>query len=190
MPKGGARARAGRTPKPTDLKVIHGTFRADRHGKEVRTGDAKFPKPPGFLRLSGREKRIWKFLGEHCGAWTADSDWPTVWGVVRLVERLVRNQEAQLETETSGHPLAFKHTLRTTPRAGGRLGDTEAVEEVEIVEAKSNPLVDQEIKLFEKVRAYIGLLGLSPVDRARMPKLTTEKKPVDPIQALLARGQK
>jgi hypothetical protein len=190
LPKGGARARAGRAKKPTDLKVIQGTFRNDRHGQEVKTGEAKFPKPPGFLLIDGRQKRIWKFVGEHCGPWTAPSDWPTVWGLVRLVERLIQNQEAQKETETSGHPLAFKHTLRQRPQAGGRTGDTEAMEEIEIVEAKANPLVDQEIKLFDKLRPFIAMLGLSPVDRARMPSLAGAAKPADPVDALIKRTKR
>jgi hypothetical protein len=190
MPKGGARTRAGRARKPTDLKVIQGTFRTDRHGKEVQTGEAKFPRPPKFLHLSGREKRIWKFVGDHCGAWSAESDWPTAWGLVRLIERLIRNQEAQLETETSGHPLAFKHTLRHVPRIGsGGRDKPDEVEQIEVVEAKSNPLVDQELRLFDKLRPFIAMLGLSPVDRARMPKLAGEKKTVDPIAALQKRSK-
>lgn len=186
MPKGGRRARAGGPRKPTDLKVIEGTFRKDRHGREVTTGEAKFPKPPGFLQLSGREKRVWKCVGEHCGAWTALSDWTTVWGLVRLIERLIRNHEAQLETDGASHPLAFRHTIKHVPVPGARPGEVED-QQLEIVEAKSNPLVDQEIKLFDKLRPYIGLLGLSPVDRARMPKLTEPSKVVDPVAALQQR---
>jgi hypothetical protein len=182
MPKGGARARAGRARKPTELKVLQGTFREDRHGKEIRQGVATFPRPPGFIRLTGRTKRIWQYVGKHCGPWTAESDWPAVWGLVRLIERLIQNQDAQLETETSGHPLAFKHTLRHAEARGDER------EVVEIVEAKSNPLVDQEARLFDKLRPFIAMMGLSPTDRARMPKIGGDaQQPIDPIEALTRR---
>lgn len=165
---------------------MHGTFRQDRHGKEIQAGEAKFPTPPKFLVLSKRERRIWRFVGRHCRAWSALSDWPVVWGLVRMIERLIRCQDAQRETDDAGHPLAFKHTIRHVPRLTGGRDRVDDVEQIEIVEARSNPLVLQEIKLFEKLRPFISMLGLSPVDRARMPKLEDPQK-TDPLDALTRR---
>jgi hypothetical protein len=191
MPKGGPRRRAGRPRKPTELKVITGTFRDDRHGKEVRAEAPRFPLPPKFLMLDERQKRIWKNVGQHCGAWSSPSDWPTVWGLVRLVEQLIRCQEAQLLTDDAGGPLAYKHTIRHVPVVGSGSRDrADDVQEIEIVEAKPNPLVLLEVRLFDKLRPFIAMLGLSPVDRARMPKLEAPKKDVDPIAALQQRMKK
>lgn len=173
------------------MKVIQGTFRSDRHGKEPAgksTGGA-FPAPPKIFHLSGREKQIWAFVGKHFAAWTQKTDVFTIWRLVRLVERLIRNHEAQVETDTSGHPLAFKHTLRNIPRPGGRTGDTEPMEQIEIVEAKSNPLIDQELRLSKEIRPFLAAMGGSPVDRARMPNLADQEKPVDPIAALQKRSK-
>lgn len=186
MAKGGRRSRAGRPRTPTQLKVLQGTFRSDRHADEPG-GEAgippAFPQPPAFLTLSDRAQRIWTQLAEHCGPWTAPSDWVTVWGLVRLIERLMCNHEAQLATEEAGHALAFKHTVIE------KMGAMGMGEELTMVEAKSNPLVDQEIKLFDKLRPYIAMLGFSPVDRARMPKLTTPGAKADPLGALINRAK-
>jgi hypothetical protein len=192
MPKGGHRSRSGRHRTPTELKILTGTFRNTRHKDEpTKKADdgPKFPKPSALLQLTGRQKQLWTLVGKHCGAWTATSDWATVWGLVCLLERLIKTHEAQLETETAGHPLAFRHTVRQVPQRLSARGDTD-VEEIEIVEAKSNPLVDQEIKLIDKLRPYIAMLGLSPVDRARMPKMTSKVAVVDPIGALIGRAKR
>jgi hypothetical protein len=182
----GNRNSGGRNRKPAELKVITGTFRADRERKPAQIGEAKFPRPPAFLQLSGRERRVWRLLGDHCGAWTAASDWPTVWATVRLIERLIRCQEAQSETESAGHPLAMRHTIKHLPKPAARAGEVDD-EQIEIVEAKANPLILLEVKLFEKLRPFIALLGLTPVDRGRMPTLTAPAGKGDPIDALLKR---
>lgn len=180
-------SKSGRPQKSAEIRLITGTHRSDRHGDEadVEAGieTSVFPSPPPFLPLSDRALEIWAFLREHCGPWTQQSDWVAVWGVVRLIERLILNHEAQATEEEAGHPLAFKHTVieKQGPMYEG------GVQEQQIVEAKSNPLVDQEIKLFDKVRAYIAMLGLSPVDRARMPKLVNPGAKADPIAALTRR---
>lgn len=188
MAKGGSRNRAGRPPTPTEIKVLTGTFRSDRHGDEAPDGEDEvklepdFPQPPEFLPLSDRAKDIWMTLGQHCGPWTTPSDWVTVWGLVRLIERLVMNQEAQNAEEEAAHPLAFRHTI--TEHMGER-----GPEERSVVEAKSNPLVEQEIKLFDKLRPYIAMLGFSPIDRTRMPKLTSPDTKADPLKALMNRAR-
>jgi len=190
MPKGGRRSRAGRRRRPTDLKVIQGTFRKDRHANELPRTDSdgpRFPKAPSILRLSPRQRKLWRLVGKHCDAWTALSDWPTVWGLVCLLEQLIHNHEAQLETEESGHPLAFKHTVIEKPVMGPTGPERQ---ELTFVEAKSNPLISDERKICDKLRPYIAMLGLSPVDRARMPKMTSKPAAADPLAALIARGKR
>ena len=84
------------------MKVVTGTFREDRHGDAAAVEaqiDPAFPQPPAFLPLSDRARQIWQSLSDHCGPWTSQSDWPAVWGVVRMIERIILNHEAQLETD-------------------------------------------------------------------------------------------
>jgi hypothetical protein len=115
-------------------------------------------------------------LKERCAAWVAPSDWMALHGIVAVMDRILRNQEAQRETETSGHPLAFKHIIE---EANGK--------SIEVVEAKENPLITQEIKLWRELRAFIGITGLSPADRARVQKPGGDEKAVDPLDKFINR---
>ena len=183
----GVRGRSGgHNAKPAAIHLITGTFRSDRHGDEADAeatiDGAVFPSPPAFLPLSERAQQIWASLGEHCGPWMAQRDWIVVWAVVRMIERLILNHEAQLETDDAGHPLAFKHVVieKADPMMPG------AVSEQTVVEAKSNPLVDQEARLFSKLSGYLSLMGLSPIARARMPRMSAATA-ADPLTSLMKR---
>lgn len=172
MAKGGRRAHSGKKPKPTEMKLLQGTFRADRHGDEVVT-PPKWPAPPAWL--TDRERELWGSLEAHCRAWVAESDLLAINGVVSIMSRVLSNQRAQQATEEAGGPLAFKHIIE---EANGK--------SIEIVEAKENPLITQEVKLWRELRAYIGIMGLSPVDRARVQK-PAEAPAVNPLDRFLTR---
>ena len=163
----------GRNKKPTAVKLLTGTFRGDRHGKEV-TVPAVWPMAPAHL--TARERDLWSGLEAHCALWVAPSDWLAINGVVSLMDRILRNQDAQRETDTAGGPLAFKHIIE---EANGK--------SIEIVEAKENPLITQEVKLWRELRAYIGLVGLSPVDRARVQKSGEPAAVANPLDRFLKR---
>lgn len=169
MAKGGRRAHSGRKKKPTDLKVIEGTFRGDRHGSEVQI-PSDWPDPPDHL--NARERALWVDLQQRMGAWTAQSDVWAINGVVSLVDQVLRIQAAQRATEGAGNPLAFKFT----PSADGEPN----------LEPKENPLYGMELKAWRELRAYIGLTGLSPADRARVQP-AGEEPPADALQRFLKR---
>ena len=156
MAKGGRRVHAGRKPKPTALKVVQGTFRRDRHGNEPRVSSA-WPDAPVFIKLTRRQKTIWAGLKDS-DSWHALTDWPSVWMLVVAIDGLLQNHDAQRETDSSDHPLAFKHVLQEK-------GDTT----IEIVTAVENPLKTAELKLLDRVYKFVSINGYSPVDRARMP---------------------
>jgi hypothetical protein len=180
MAKGGSRSRAGRRRKPTDMKVIQGTFRGDRHGSEAQPAAKGWPDPP--THLSARERDLWASLREHCESWAAKSDWLAFNGVVSLTDRLLRNQEAQRETDTSGHPLTFKHVIKHAVDEKGR------PTELEIVTPEENPLITQEMKLWRELRAFIGLTGLSPADRARMKVADSDTPPANPLDRFIKKA--
>lgn len=177
MPKGGRRSHSGRKRKPTVMKVVQGTFREDRHGDEA-TVPTRWPRRPAHL--TARERQLWHGLKRYCAMWVAPSDWPALNGVVSLLDRVLRNQEAQRETETSGHPLVFRHVIKHTETVQGERA------ELEIVTAEENPLITQEVKLWRELRAYIGLVGLSPVDRARVQRHEPEA-PENPLEKFINR---
>lgn len=173
MAKGGRRAHSGQKPKPTAMKVVQGTFRGDRHGREVQVASV-WPEAPASL--TERERGLWALLRERCATWVAPSDWLALHGVVALMDRILRNHDAQRETDTAGHPLAFKHIIE---EANGK--------SIEIVEAKENPLLSQEVKLWRELRAFIGIVGLSPADRARVHPPGGEEKSADPLDEFINR---
>lgn len=172
MAKGGRRTHAGRKPKPTAMKVLQGTFREDRHGQEAEI-PLKWPIPP--THLNDRERAVWADLETHCAAWVAPSDFLAINGVVSLVDKVLTIQAAQRATEGAGSPISFKFT----PSADGEPN----------MEPKENPLYGMELKTWRELRAYIGLVGLSPVDRARVQKPGGEEKPANPLDRFLKKAK-
>jgi hypothetical protein len=149
MPKGGRRTNAGRKRKPTELKVLEGTFRKDRHAGApgVVTG---FPEAPGCLTEA--EQKLWAWFPKP--AWIGQTDVVAVHAAVSVYERILRNQAAQSATETAGSPLSIKYTMD---------GDGN-----KSAEPKENPLITQELKLWGRLMSILGTLGLTPSDRAKM----------------------
>lgn len=166
--------RSGRKPKPTEMKIVQGTFRADRHGGEVQV-PACWPEPPGHLKLTARQGEIWAGLKDG-DSWHAATDWPAVWGLVLAIDGLIQNHAAQLETDTASHPLAFKHILQEKDGKS-----------IEIVTAEENPLKTGELKLLDRLCKFIALNGRSPVDRARMPK-PGDVKPSNPLDRFIKKA--
>ena len=165
--------RSGARRKPTAVKLLEGTFRADRHVDEPQL-PAKWPEPPP--NLSDIELTFWKRFQREASLWVSEPDWPAVYGIVAVLGKIESCRAAQRETPTSGHPLAFKHYVEE------KNGKT-----IEVVEAKENPLISQEIKLWRELRSYIGILGLSPVDRAHVKARQEPAAPKNPLEKFLAK---
>lgn len=178
MAKGGRRAHSGRKAKPTEMKVVQGTFREDRHGDEVRTA-VKWPAPPAHL--NEREKALWDGFEGQCAGWVSESDWPALNGTVALMDRILRIQDAQRAVDEegqptgAGNPIAFKYTTD---------GDGNIA-----AEPKDNPLYTMELKFWTALRGYIAILGLSPADRARVQKPGGEEKPANPLDRFLKKAK-
>ena len=173
MSRGGKRAHSGPKRKPTDMKLVQGTFRPDRHGDEIQV-DCKWPDPPDFVPLTERQRALWAGLKDR-DTWHAESDWPAVLGMVKALDELIQNHEAQLETPTSGHPLAFIHKIIA-----------EGEKTIEIVTAEENPLKSSEMKWLDRLYKFISINGYSPVDRAKMPA-AGEIKPANPLERFTSR---
>jgi hypothetical protein len=150
MPKvGGTRVGAGRKRKPTELRVLEGTFDKKIHGvaPPVQGG---YPDPPA--ELTEEERALWETFPKP--AWIGQTDAKAVHGAVATYAAILRNHKAQQATPEASHPLSYKYTVN----AAG----------VEVVEAKENPLITQEIKLWGRLMSILGTLGLTPADRAKM----------------------
>lgn len=151
------------------MKLVQNTFRPERHAGEAVVA-MRWPECPGHL--NDREKSLWIGLEAHCSTWVAPSDWPALNGVVSLLDRLLTIQAAMRATAEAGNPTSFKFT----PSADGEPN----------MEAKSNHLYALELKFWTALRGYIGLLGLSPVDRARVQTHEPEKA-VNPLERFITR---
>jgi len=141
--------RSGRKRKPTELRVLEGTFRADRHGGApvVKAG---FPVGPAHL--SEAELALWQAFPQV--SWIVESDVLAVHAAVSVYERILRNQRAQRATDEAGAPLAVKFSHD----ADGNQN----------VEPKENPLITQELKLWGRLMSILSSLGLTPADRSKM----------------------
>lgn len=166
-------SRSGRKPKPTAQKVLQGTFRPDRHRGEVLVPHV-WPEPPSFLTLTTQQRALWDGLKQH-DCWHAATDWPAVLGLVVTLDELIQNQAAQRETETSGHPLAFKHMVKHTAGADGK------PVEVEYVMTEGNPLKAEGRKFLDHLYKFAAINGYSPVDRAKMPASLDTIDPANPL---------
>jgi hypothetical protein len=162
MPKGGARVRSGPAKKPTEAKILEGTFRKHRDAGRPVLDVSAFPTAPPYLTAHQRE--LWAQLEQHCGAWIGTSDTLAVLGVVSIYDLLRRNFEAQAATPEAAAMLSAKVFMDDT--GGGT------------AEPKENPLIGQQIKLWRELRGFLAILGLSPADRARVQVKETSGKTV------------
>jgi hypothetical protein len=179
MAKGGSRAHAGRKRKPTEMKLLEGTFKNTRHRDEIVT-PAVWPEAPASLSV--RQRELWDQLKARCAPWVSESDWLSIWGAVSLMDAIIGIQEAKHATPDAGSPLAFKHIVIEKPGADGK------PQEQTIVEAKENPLFTAELKHWTALRGYIAIMGLSPVDRAKVQRPGGDEKPANPLDKFLKRG--
>jgi hypothetical protein len=90
------------------MKMVQGTFRADRHDGEIPL-PAKWPAAP--VHLNARERELWNALEGQCGSWVAASDWMAVNGAVSLMDRILTLQAAP----AGGH-IALEMKLWTALR--------------------------------------------------------------------------
>lgn len=166
MAKGGKRTGAGRKRKPTELRVLEGTFNKKKHGNPP-------PVTPGFpvapATLSEAERALWESFPKP--VWIASTDVLAVNAAVSVFERILRNQRAQMATATAGNPLAYKYT----PSADGEPN----------MEPKENPLITQELKLWGRLMSILGTLGLTPADRAKMQAPKVDDKSEDKWAGIL-----
>lgn len=169
MPKGGARVRAGRPKKPKEMKVLEGTFRKDRDAGTPLVQPGAFPEPPAYL--NDRQRELWADLERHCGAWIGTSDRLAVEGVVHVYDLIRQNIDARAAGDGADAMLTAKVFM--DEKGGGA------------AEAKENPLISQQIKLWRELRGFLAILGLSPADRARVQVKETDGTPTSKWAGLL-----
>jgi hypothetical protein len=157
---------SGRRRKPKELKVLEGGFRKDRHGHEPSVVGG-FPAAPEGL--SQGERGLWDAFPKP--AWIGETDGIAVHSAVSIYDRILRNQRAQQATPEAGNPLAFKYSHD----ADGNQN----------VEPKENPLITQEIKLWDSLMRKLETLGLTPSARSKMTAPKVDDKTDDKWAGIL-----
>lgn len=113
--------RSGRKHKPTEIKVLEGRFRKDRHGKSPQAEGGFPPAPDG---LTEGERLLWDQFPRP--VWIALTDRVAVHAAVSVYDRILQVQRLQREAEKPsrlisqesnlwGRLMAILSTLGLTP---------------------------------------------------------------------------
>lgn len=159
---------AGRKKKPTNLKVVHGTFRKDRDNPNEPKPDPvkKVPPAPSWLDEEGRKewKRVAKELF-NMGLLTP-VDMTALEAYCSVYSRWKKSEE---DIDKNG--LTFTYVNR---------------EGVEM--KRKNPsigIADESMKL---MRSFLSEFGMTPSSRSKVSCNTSDAN--DPLDAFINRGKK
>ena len=143
---------AGRPPKPTALKLLHGEKNKDR----IRKNEPKPPpislEPPASLDRYGRE------------AWERTVPILEVNGLATAVDRDTLIEYCHLQSLNV-------HTMRALKKCGDKmLTEKHTVDGAgnEFLEAKVNPLVNQKLKIIAQLLPYFREFGMTPASRTKI----------------------
>ncbi len=155
----------GRKPKPTRLKVIGGTYRADRHGN-VRGAEPMprrgRPQCPSWL--SGEAKSKWRKIVPELDRL----------GLLTVIDGdcLAAYCEAWAEFRSATETLAADGYTVATGNGG----------------VKAHPAVARQRSAWKAMREFASLYGLDPSSRTRLT-VQAEIDQFDPLEELLRRGE-
>lgn len=106
---------SGRKRKPTELKVLEGSFRRDRHGNAPLVS-GKFPEAP--VHLLEAERQLWETFPKP--AWIVESDVAAVDGAVSIYAALIacrqmEQRSVDAEVKLWGRLMTYLSALGLTP---------------------------------------------------------------------------
>ena len=147
----------GRPPKPTELKILDGTYRKDRDGKRATSSTGQqiteMPAPPKSLGKVGQQH--WNTAAEiliGLGV-LASSDLPAL-------ELYAATWQDKADCEAD---IAKNGYVQTNPKTGLE---------------SDRPAVKRRAAAIERIIRLIGRLGFSPADRRSLPApFTTQDTP-------------
>ncbi len=151
----------GRPPKPTRLKVISGTYRADRHGPKARNEPMPRrgrPQCPSWL--SGEAKSKWRKIVPELDRL----------GLLTLIDGdcLAAYCQAWAEFRLATETLASEGHYTSTA-AGG---------------LKPHPAATMQRNAWRAIREFAALFGLDPSSRSKL-SVPPVQEAMDPLEALL-----
>ena len=152
----------GRPPKPLELKVLHGTDRADRRpANPVKVAPKKVSCPKWLDKIASKEwRRIVKLLYS-----------------LKLVTEL---DVAALASYCNSYSLLQKAQEEIDAR-GLIITTTEG----NLIQNPAVGIVNTQKKM---INTFCSKFGLSPSDRSRLEIPQDNDKPADPMQELIGNG--
>ena len=174
----------GRTPKPTNLKIVTGTARADRLNADEPRPDPTPPKCPSWL--DAEAKRVWRKLQPELtriGVLTsADGEafagYCVAWSEFRAATEILR-AEGRIVL-AGGTPIETEETM-TVEENGKTATTTRTVVHVVGARRVPHPAVAQQRSAMRLIREYSSLFGLDPSSRSRIKAAPVEA--VDELKA-------
>ncbi len=159
---------AGRRKKPTNIKVLHGTFRKDRNvTSEIQARPVKkIPPAPSWLDEAGRKewKRVAKEL--HSMGLLTILDFTALEAYCVAYSRW---QHAEKEIDING--FSYEYTNR---------------EGVQMM--RKNPAVGIATESMKQMRMWLAEFGMTPSSRSKVS--ANPQNIEDPMEAFLNRGKK
>ncbi len=163
MPKGSPRPTAGRKPKPTALKILHGSARAKRQAKTEPMPEAGAPPKPDWLGPVASD--AW----DRLSATLVDMRVLTVVDQTAL-EMLACVYEEWREAHETVKDEGTRQTINT--QHGTRL--------------QAHPSVAQRADAFRRLNSMVQEFGLTPSAKTRI-RTPGEPEAHDPLQELIER---
>ena len=164
MPRGGRRTRSGPAPKPTNLKVLHGSAKGKRQAKVEPEAELGPPPKPDWLGPVASE------------AWDDLVELLVEMRVVTVADRLALEMLATVYEE-----------WRVAAGTVEDEGTTQLVETQFGERIQSHPAVAQRSDAFRRLHAMAQEFGLTPAARSRL-QAPPKRKESDPLDDLMNRG--
>jgi phage terminase small subunit len=147
----------GRKEKPTNVHLLNGTYRKDRHGKQHPQPSTDLPKPP--KALSKRAKQIFKLFVKRMEGWASK----THTEIIAICAQA--HEEAELcnrvLTTEDGSP-SFSYV--TSNSFGDKI-------------LKARPEVSQRRAAWRQAQSLLIELGLTPASARKVEKTSGNEQP-------------
>ena len=154
--------RGGRPPKPTHLKLIEGTMRADRAPKREPQPPQKVPSCPRWLHPIAKQ------------------EWRRVVKVLEPLKLITPADRAALAAYCEAYAVWWEAT-----KAIRQYGITQVTETGYVAQ---RPEVSIRANAWKTMRTYAGLFGLSPSDRAKLGSASNDEETIDPADEFFQLG--
>lgn len=163
--------KGGHNKKPTQAKIIQGTFRKDRAPKKEPEPKpiSLIPRPPSHL--SKYAKKAWKALAEEL----------VEKGILTVIDTLA----LQVCCEAYGqYRLAYEAVFRPIDRKTGKRGKRTFAEYMKGENSQTTPEYAAMNKAWATFKSYLAEFGLTPASRTKLEIVEPKGKGEDPMEKL------